>query len=73
MRYTISGALLPPAQAEAQYDMTLDEEGCRQIDDTIKEEEPSIEWPKKTNGGRVLRKVLFGNPARRPSDFQTNS
>jgi hypothetical protein len=72
MRYSVSTAWLPPAQAEAQYDMTLDDESDKQIDDTIKEE-PTIEWPTKTNGGRTLRRVLSGNPERRPSDFQTNS
>lgn len=69
MRYGHGAALVPPAQAEALYDLSLDDE-----ETTAKDEQQDIrvDWPQPAIVERVPRRVLFGNPERRTNRFQTN-
>ena len=69
MRYSHSATLVPPAQAEALYDLALDDEVTIK---TEKQHDVRVDWPRPATVGRVPQRVLSGNPERRTNRFQTN-
>ena len=68
MRYSHSATLVPPAQAEAQYDLTLDEEIKSY---TEQYSETRVVWPQPATDGLIPQRDLSGNPEPRPNGFQT--
>ncbi len=71
MRYSHPAALMPPAQAEALYDLALDEEELTlQRDDVVST--ARVAWPHPASGALAPRRVLSESLARRSSVFQTN-
>ncbi len=71
MRYSHPAALMPPAQAEALYDLALDEQEITlQRDKSVST--ARVAWPNPANAALAPRRVLSENPARRSSVFQTN-
>lgn len=69
MRNTNLATLVPPAQAEAIYDLSLDEEI-----ETIAEpnNQIKVDWPHPATDGRVPQRALFESPVRRTNKYQTS-
>lgn len=70
MRYSHPAALVPPAQAEAQYDMALDADEVKQTND-LTGSRVRIVWPQKANVAPTPRTALSGSLEQRPSVFRT--
>ena len=68
MKLSYTAALVPPAQAEAIYDLSLDGETtgiAEQASNT------RIEWPHPASAEQVPQRVLFESPVRRSNTSRT--